>query len=256
MAISAFKRYEMKFLLTQAQLDILKPLLLTYMKPDAYCRDGKNYIIYNIYYDTLNSDVIRHSLSKPYYKEKLRLRSYSIPTSLNDEVFLELKKKIGGIVNKRRAAMTLKEAYSFIESGKLPVVKGYMNQQVVNEIAYFLSKNEVRPTTYISYQRMAFFGKEDKEFRITLDSNINTRRNNLRLENASYGKQLIEGRYLMEVKISGAVPMWLANTLSDLQIYSTNFSKYGKEYMDMFDSKEAFKDDGEEEQKYDLCANY
>ena len=94
MAIRSFKRFEKKFILTAEQYNKLLPILLDYMNLDKHCKVGENYNIYNIYYDTLNNDVIRHSISKPYYKEKLRLRSYNIPNSLDDKVFLELKKKI------------------------------------------------------------------------------------------------------------------------------------------------------------------
>ena len=94
MAIKSFRRFEKKFIITKEQYDELTQILSNYMNLDKYCREGKNYNIYNIYYDTLNNDVIRHSISKPYYKEKLRLRSYNTPTSLDDNVFLELKKKI------------------------------------------------------------------------------------------------------------------------------------------------------------------
>ncbi|MCB8815187.1 polyphosphate polymerase domain-containing protein [Desulfosporosinus shakirovi] len=231
MAITAFKRYEMKFMLTQAQLDTLIPKLLEYMNPDDHCQNGKEYSIYNLYYDTSDHNLIRHSLSKPYYKEKLRLRSYFVPTSSTDKVFLELKKKIGGIVNKRRAVLTLKEADDFINFGKRPVTMNTMTQQVVNEIEYFLSHNDVAPAVYISYKRLAFFGKADKDFRVTFDYDITTRRTELRLEKASYGEQLLDkGKYLMEVKISSAVPMWLSKILSNLFIYRTGFSKYGQEY--------------------------
>lgn len=231
MAITAFKRYEQKFMLKQSQFDALLPKLLKYMEPDKNCKNGKEYTIYNIYYDTYNNDIIQHSLSKPYYKEKLRLRSYSIPTSFDDEVFLELKRKIGGIVNKRRAVMTLKDAYDLIEYGKHPTSSNFMNEQVVKEIEYFLSCNDVKPTTFISYNRMAFFGKDDKDFRVTFDCNITTRRDDLYLEKGIYGSQLLdEGNHLMEVKISSAVPIWLASILSELEIYKTSFSKYGTEY--------------------------
>jgi len=231
MVITAFKRYEMKFMLTQAQFPALIPKLLAYMNLDDHCQNGKDYSIYNIYYDTQDHNLIRHSLSKPYYKEKLRLRSYNVPTSPDDKVFLELKKKIGGIVNKRRAVLTLKEANDFIKLGKRPVTTNIMTQQVVNEIEYFLSYNDVAPAVYISYQRLAFFGKEDKDFRVTFDYDITTRRTDLSLEKASYGDQLLKkGQYLMEVKLSSAVPMWLSQILSDLLIYRTGFSKYGQEY--------------------------
>ncbi len=141
MAIKSFKRFEKKFILTKNQYDKLIPLLSNYMNLDKYCKLDKNYNIYNIYYDTINNDIIRHSISKPYYKEKLRLRSYSIPNSLNDKVFLELKKKINGIVNKIRVVMTLGEVYEFLESGKKTLFDNYENNQVIKEIEYYLSKN-------------------------------------------------------------------------------------------------------------------
>lgn len=231
MAITTFKRYEMKFMLNENQFNSLIPLLLEYMNPDKHCLNGKEYCIYTIYYDTRDNSLIRHSLSKPYYKEKLRLRSYTIPTSPEDKVFLELKKKIGGTVNKRRAVLTLKDAYEFVRLGKFPGTPNTLHKQVVNEIEYFLSHNDVYPAAYISYKRMAFFGKEDKDFRVTFDYDILTRRKEICLEKANFGDPLLEkGQHLMEVKISSAVPLWLSQALSELKIYKTNFSKYGKEY--------------------------
>lgn len=231
MPVNTFKRYEMKFLLTKTQFDTLIPILLNHMSPDAYCQNGKEYGIYNIYYDTADSYLIRTSLSKPYYKEKLRLRSYSAPTPLNGKVFLELKKKTAGIVNKRRAVMTLQEAYDFIHFQKYPSNTNYMNAQVQNELAYFLSQHEVSPAVYIGYKRMAYFGQTDKDFRITFDHGITARRTDLYLEKGCYGDGILEnGQYLMEVKISRAIPLLLADALANLKIYKTSFSKYGMEY--------------------------
>lgn len=232
MAIKSFKRYEKKFLLTQQQYEALIPRLLDYMEPDQYCLGGNNYSIYNIYYDTVHSDVIRHSISKPYYKEKLRLRSYRIPRNQTDKVFLELKKKINGIVNKRRVVLTLKEANLFISQGIRPKVKDYMSEQVINEIAYYLSHEKVQPSVYIGYTRKAFFSKEDSDFRLTFDSQILTRREALTLEDGYFGKNILEeNEYLMEVKILGAIPVWFTKILSELEIYNTHFSKYGQEFM-------------------------
>ena len=232
MAIKSFKRYEKKFLLNKEQYNSLIPRLLQYMNPDEHCKSGKNYSIYNIYYDTENNDVIRHSISNPYYKEKLRLRSYTIPTSLNDKVFLELKKKINGIVSKRRVVLTLGEAYKFLELGETPYSNDYLNNQVIKEIEYYLSKKIVYPTVYIGYTRNAFFGKEDRDFRLTFDSKILTRRDNLSLDSGYFGVNILEeNQYLMEVKILGAMPIWFTNILSELEIYNTHFSKYGNEYV-------------------------
>lgn len=232
MEIKSFKRFEKKFILNNEQYNELIPKLVKYMNPDKHCENGKNYTIYNIYYDTKNNDVIRHSISKPHYKEKLRLRSYDIPKNLDDKVFLELKKKINGIVNKRRVIMTLGEAYDFFESRKKPAFNDYTNEQVIREIEYYLNNNKVFPSVYIGYTRNAFFGKEDKSFRITFDSKIITRRSDLSLEDGCFGEDILgDKKYLMEVKFLGAIPVWFTQILSELKIYNTHFSKYGNEYI-------------------------
>ena len=232
MAIKSFKRFEKKFILTSEQYNKLLPILLNYMNLDKHCKVGENYNIYNIYYDTLNNDVIRHSISKPYYKEKLRLRSYNVPNSLDDKVFLELKKKINGIVNKRRVVMTLGEVYEFLENRKKPNFDDYENNQVIREIEYYLSKNKVYPNVYIGYSRKALFCKDDKEFRVTFDNEITARRNDLYLTSGCFGYDILgENKYLMEVKFLGSIPLWFTKILSDLKIYNTHYSKYGTEYM-------------------------
>lgn len=191
MAIKSFKRYEKKYLLTGEQYEKLIPRLLEYMKMDDHCVNN-SYSIYNIYYDTDDNSVIRHSISKPYYKEKLRLRSYKIPQSPSDKVFLELKKKINKFVNKRRAIITLEEAYNFLEFGERPKCTDFITEQVINEIEYYLSHTKVNPTVYIGYNRIAFFGKEDKDFRLTIDSKIITRREDLFLESGCHGTDILK----------------------------------------------------------------
>lgn len=232
MAITAFKRYELKFLLDSHQYRAIMPAILEHMNPDAYCTNGRDYRIYNIYYDTDDSRIIRSSLDKPYHKEKLRLRSYSSPTPPDGEVFLEIKKKTGGIVHKRRAAMTLSEASRFVETGEPPGTSDYMNAQVLREIAFFMKQNPVHPAAYIAYRRKAFFGKTDKNFRITFDYDVRTRRQDICLDMECSGEELLEeDRYLMEIKITDSVPLWLAGLMAREGIYRTSFSKYGTEYV-------------------------
>lgn len=229
MAIKTFKRYELKYFVTPQQYESLCEGFIPHMVLDTHCLK-EAYSIHNIYFDTENNDIIRKSLSKPYYKEKLRLRSYKMPSPGDDMVFLELKKKIGGIVAKRRAVMHYGEAMEMVTHGTLPVCDNYQDKQVVSEIQEFLSRYTVSPKVYISYERIAFFDKDDGEFRVSFDKNILTRRNNVNLR-GSYGIPLLkDGRYLMEVKCIGAIPVWMSKLLSELKIYRTNFSKYGTEY--------------------------
>ena len=231
MSISTFKRYEKKYMLNEAQYRDLAQALSEHMVCDANCRDGAMYTIYNVYYDTDNDEIIQKSLSKPYYKEKLRMRSYDIPKTGDDKVYLELKKKIGGIVSKRRVAMTCSEAEAFVEKGVRPQNQDYISRQVTGEIEFFLKNHRVSPKVFIAYQRNAYFDRDDSSFRITFDSSIRTRRTGPQLKFGDFGQLLLsEGTYLMEVKTSGALPLWLTSEFSRLGIRSQSFSKYGTEY--------------------------
>ncbi len=230
MAIEVFNRYEKKYLMNRETFLWLTEKIKPYMNPDKFNRDGKLYNIANIYYDTPDDALIRASIEKPVYKEKLRLRSYGVP-GLEDEVFLEIKKKYKGLVNKRRTRLQLKEAYDFVGKGIVPDDKPYINRQVLNEIQYFLKTYDLQPKVYLTYDRMAFFDKSDDDFRVTFDTNIRTRRENVGLEKGNQGNLLIgNALWLMEVKSSKAVPLWFTELLTEKEIYPTSFSKYGTEY--------------------------
>lgn len=229
MAIEVFNRYEKKFMLSEEQFQAMLLKIRDYMEPDAYSRDGEFYTINNIYYDTCQDDLIRKSIEKPVYKEKLRLRSYGVP-AMEDKVYLEIKKKYNGLVNKRRTAMTLSEAYDYMEYGTIPD-NPWLNKQIMKEIDYMCHRQKLLPKVYISYDRKAYFAKEQSDFRITFDTNIRTRRYDVGLEKGSFGEQLLPERtWLMEIKILDAVPLWFTEILSELALYPTSFSKYGTEY--------------------------
>lgn len=233
MAIEVFNRTEAKFLINQNIYEILNEKLLKYMTPDKFNEKNGLYTISNIYYDTEDNHLIRTSLSKPDYKEKFRLRSYGIP-KLEDKVFLEIKKKVNGIVNKRRTSMKLMTAYNFINNRIKPEIKPYMNAQVINEIAYMQKLNNLKPKLYLAYDRQAFFEKDNNSLRITFDTNIRTRRNELGLEIGDHGDLLLDNKtWLMEIKVEGSIPLWLSRLLSENKIYKTSFSKYGREYEKM-----------------------
>lgn len=219
-------------MLSLEQYEALLEEVHKYMNPDKFCVGGKDYGIYNLYYDTPDDYLIRTSLEKPYYKEKLRLRSYYSPAGPDDKVFLEIKKKVGGIVTKRRVTMTLAEAEEYISRRKKPVdVDSYLQKQIFSELDVFLQTFPVEAKQYISYQRSAFFGKDDPDFRLTFDRQITERRYDLSLGKSSYGSQIIApNQRLMEVKIADAMPLWLSQALSQLKIYKISFSKYGTAY--------------------------
>ncbi|MDD4773180.1 MAG: polyphosphate polymerase domain-containing protein [Eubacteriales bacterium] len=231
MAIKTFKRYEEKFIVSKTDVNLLLPEIKRHMTPDAYCIDGSTYPTYNIYFDNETNEIIRHSVSKPSFKEKLRMRSYYADPGPDQTMFIEIKKKIGKIVCKRRAALRCKEAHAFVENHEYPENCDFMQRQVLGEIEYFIKIHNAKPAVYIRYDRYAFFDKENPRIRLTFDSNIHTRRDRLYFACGTDGELLLDNKtYIMEVKITGAMPLWLTGLLSELGIYHTGFSKYGSEY--------------------------
>ncbi len=217
-----FERVEKKYLISDKKLNLLIKHIEPYMTIDKY----GIHTICNIYYDTDIYDLIRNSIEKPSYKEKLRLRSYGIPNK-NDEVFLELKKKYDNTVFKRRISLTLKEAEAYLENGIRPRKDG----QILREIDYFINFYKPEKKIFIAYDRIALFGNEDANLRITLDMNIRSRIHNLDLSKGDYGKNIDNfNNYLMEIKTPCTLPLWLVNILSELEIYPVSFSKYGSIY--------------------------
>ncbi|MDD9270785.1 polyphosphate polymerase domain-containing protein [Paenibacillus sp. GCM10023248] len=233
MAIEVFNRYENKYLMDSKAFYAIYNRLLAYMELDEFNKNDKFYAISNLYYDTEHDSLIRNSLAKPKYKEKLRIRAYGVPEA-NGKVYLELKKKVFGLVNKRRTALMLNEAYDFAVSGEEPELKPYMNKQVVQEIKYFLERYDLQPKVYLAYDRIAMFCKHSRDLRITFDTNIRSRRYDLKLEAGDHGEALLgNGQWLMEVKAEKTVPVWLSKMLSEHQMFRTSFSKYGNEYKKM-----------------------
>lgn len=221
-----FKRYELKYLLTQREKEAVLDAMKEHMRLDSYGR----VTIRNIYFDTEDFRLIRRSLEKPVYKEKLRIRSYQ-PVEEGDPVFVELKKKYKAVVYKRRLSLPEKAVMdSFKNALPLPT-----DSQIGEEIQYFRDYyGDLVPVVFLSYEREAFYALDGSDFRVTFDEKILYRRNDLQLGSEIYGIPLIEGNQsLMEIKTSGGLPLWMSHVLSRNRIYQSSFSKYGSAYRQM-----------------------
>lgn len=218
----SFKRYEEKYMLTLAQQKALLEKMSEYMEPDIYGETTNC----NIYYDKDNWELIRKSIEKPVYKEKLRVRSYGIPKT-GDNVFIEIKKKYEGIVYKRRTTLPCECFENYLAGNK----NLSPDNQIGREIEYFQNFYKAKPKVYIAYDRTSYIGKDNKELRITFDRNLRFREYALDLRKGDFGERMIDmDTVLMEIKIPNAAPLWLAHILSSINAKPTSFSKYGTYY--------------------------
>ena len=224
-----FKRYELKYLLNKKEKEEILLAMKPHMKLDDYGRT----VIRNIYFDTENFRLIRRSLEKPVYKEKLRIRSYK-PVQITDPVFVEIKKKYKSVVYKRRLLLPEKTVMESFRTGEPHPVCS----QIGDEIQYFREyyKN-LQPSVFLSYEREAFYSLDGSDFRVTFDENILYRRNDISLGSEIYGHPLLgKQQTLMEIKTSGGIPLWMSETLTKHHLYKTSFSKYGSAYQRMMEA--------------------
>ena len=220
---TVFKRYELKYMLTPTQKEKILEAMLPYMSLDGYGRTA----IRNIYFDTEDYRLIRRSIEKPAYKEKLRIRSYAQATG-ESTVFAELKKKYENVVYKRRLPLRESEAMAWI-CGESPCP---VHTQISREIDYFIRfYGKLKPAVFLSYEREAYYEKNGGDFRVTFDDTVLCRETDIDLCAPVYGEPLLpQGKVLMELKCSGGIPLWMVDVLSRERIYKTSFSKYGTAY--------------------------
>lgn len=228
---TVFKRYEMKYMMTRQQKRKVLEAMFPYMKLDNYGHTT----IRNVYFDTDNYRLVRRSIEKPVYKEKLRIRSYE-QAQPQDKVFIELKKKYDDVVYKRREVLTQLETLEWLaRETSFP-----KNTQIGNEIDYFFKFYQtLKPKVFLSYERDAFYSLDGSDFRVTFDENILARQKELSLSEDVWGESLIDDdQVLMEIKTSGGIPLWMTRVLTQEKLYKTSFSKYGTAYQKMIFGKD------------------
>ena len=215
-----FNRFEVKYVLTPYQYELILKEIKNHLHLDQY---GET-TIQSLYFDTPTNRLIRNSIERPSYKEKIRLRSYGLS---NDDkfVFLELKKKSEKVVFKRRIEIKEKDVANFIKYGK------ENPNQIEKEIIYFCNYyQDLQPSMMLLYDRSAYV-TEDSDLRITFDKNTRYRTTNLNLSSNLQGTRLLpNGEILMEIKSSRGYPMWLVHLLNQNKAYKRRFSKYGTAY--------------------------
>lgn len=217
-----FKRIEKKYVITPAARDKLLATLSSRLTPDPHGRST----VMSVYLDTADFRLIRQSLDAKVYKEKLRIRSYGIPPA-GASVFFEIKKKYKGVVYKRRLTMSLAEALHYLQTGIAPC-----DTQIMREIDYAMQLyHNPQPVMLLAYERDAYFAENVPDLRITFDTGVRYRATELSLSSGDAGTVILPpDKVIMEIKTNGAMPLWLADTLDDLHIYPSRFSKYGTAY--------------------------
>lgn len=218
-----FERIEKKFMMTRQQYETLLPVLNEHMARDAY---GET-LIWNVYCDTPDYALIRRSVERPRFKEKFRLRSYGVPDGTRP-IYAEIKRKLNGIGYKRRISVPFEDALRLLRGEAICSDR----PQIENEILAFVRRYRPEPRVCLTYRRYAMTGKDDPDFRMTIDWDIRYRTERPGAPDAEDMRPVLpdNSQVLMEVKALGAIPRWLLEAMNRLAIRQAPFSKIGTCY--------------------------
>ncbi len=226
---NTFKRVEKKYLITKKQHDLLLEKIRDKVRDDYYSING-SYKVYNIYFDSNTNKIVHLSNLKPYFKEKIRIRTYDISTS-NICCFFEVKRKIGKEISKRRINCGIENIMNYAVNKSTLTLSSYKDNQIYKELDKTIEFYDSHPKVYLSYSREAYYDINSDDLRITFDNDIIFRYDDIDFKNGDYGTSLLkDDQYIMEIKFKYAIPLWLSKYLSELKIYPQSFSKYGEIY--------------------------
>lgn len=219
--IDTFERVEDKYSLTYEQADALKKAIAEHIEEDIYYK----YTVHSIYYDSIDSRLVINSLNSTQYRMKLRSRCYVQPDD-DTPVFIETKKKLGDIVYKRRFQLTAKETEDYMEYG----IPHHVHNNTADEVDYLMKYYNLQPKVLILYERECYKGIAEDDVRITFDTNIRYRIDDVNLKENGTETPLTKDTVIMEVKAMDRYPLWLVKVLSEMKLYKRSFSKYGNIY--------------------------
>lgn len=214
-------RHELKFMVSDMDITVLKYRLMTLMQTDAHHRDGM-YRIRSLYFDDFQDSCMKESADGVDCRQKYRIRLYN---GCRDDIKLEKKIKYRNMTQKKSVPMP-EEICRVYVSGEIP--NFYEGQSgLERELLCAAKMNGMRPKSIVEYERTAFIEKRGN-VRITFDRNISgSLKTTEFLDREPVAAPLLpRGWHIMEVKYDEFLPQYIMGVLQISTLQQISFSKY------------------------------
>lgn len=244
------RRFERKYIIDFATYLNIKKDIEKYFVPDKYGDKEGRYTVSSLYYDSPDWRFYNEKEAGIENRVKVRLRTYKDlcgnPLLPKNQVLLEIKRKFGFCIVKKKLMLEENEAKKFLEKPDLN--KEFLNQfkdklakSVLIESAYLKYLYNLRPAIVVKYIRQAFVNKFGPPVRITFDSNIKYRITNLIANDIICKDYSLNPKYLiLEIKYDEIFPIWIERLIEKHNLPLQNFSKYCESVDKLFEKREAF----------------
>ncbi len=214
-------RHELKFLVSDTELQIIRYRLKPLMKTDGHGQDGV-YHIRSLYFDDFYDSCMKENEEGTDNRKKYRIRIYD---GSDKVIKLEKKSKVRGMTSKVSAGISREDCLSYMRGQTVEIRKD--STDLEKEFYAQRKMNGVHPVCIVEYERTAFVDTRGN-VRITFDRNISgSEKVTEFLEQPSVLVPLLpKGQHILEVKYDELLPEYIAQTLELGSLQQTAFSKY------------------------------
>lgn len=220
-------RCEYKYLLDKMTADALRTRIAERLTPDENSK-GLPYVISSLYFDSSAHKLYFQTLDRSVYRYKLRLRVYGESNSSDSISFFEIKSKLDGLSTKRRLKLPLAVNEQLWSDRTLPEELKPHDLKLARDILFLLDTDRLAPTSIVSYERLAYCRNDESRLRVTFDTKLRIRTNDLDLRHGTHGTPIMNDECILEVKSCSSIPLWLTRLIGEYRLANTSYSKYGK----------------------------
>ncbi len=228
-----FIRKEFKYYVRMRDWQALHDRVVAHMEHDPYCAnlEQNRYAVRSIYYDTPHLLFYYEKIDGAKYRKKLRVRVYN-QFQEGDPAFLEIKRKLDDTIHKDRAIIPFGEVHKLTNGAQIQLFdngKSTIADSVVRDkFIYLVKRLQLSPKALITYEREAFRDPENEDLRVTFDYNVRSYFEPDVIDFYREGdlRTIADTQFILEVKFSRSIPLWLRQTLRDLGLRLQAISKY------------------------------
>lgn len=215
-------RHELKYLISAAEVPLLKSRIAHLMTPDRHAGADGVYNISSLYFDDYRNRCYYENENGTDPREKFRIRIYNHSTG---RVTLECKRKERGKTFKTSCPLTMEQAQQLVR-GKPLEITGDMHP-LLRKLTLQMRTALLKPVVIVEYDRIPYVCKTGN-VRVTFDMGMASRCD---LEDFLSGTGprrpiMPAGQCLMEVKYDEFLPDVIYRALNLQRLRQTAYSKY------------------------------
>lgn len=215
-------RHELKYLVSSAQIAMLKSRISGLLPPDPHAGENGRYNISSLYFDDYYNRCFYENENGTDPREKFRIRIYN---HSDNRIALELKRKERGKTLKQSVPLTAEQTQLLMQGKMLPDIE--TQPALLRKLMLEMEQRLLRPVVIVEYDRYPYIYRNGN-VRITFDTNVSSSADIPDFLQTRYHKRPVMplGMQLMEVKYDEYLPDFIYSALQLDNLQQTAYSKY------------------------------